>query len=222
MKRIFTFLILGCLVSITSFATDRWGIYIAGTLSHDCGGYFDYNADGNTNFKWGGGALLGCGYEIGFANAWSITPALEFSYTDNGAYYNKTGKPAVNPFATDSKAQSVSHIWTSSWNIAIPVTAGYRIALSNNVRLRINAGVYFSEALAVRHFVNTGNSQNPVYEKRKVSSDFGNDFQIGTVGSFSVETAPHFSYFFRTQYPFLKDRWSTSTVTLALGVGYSF
>lgn len=149
-------------------------------------------------------------------------PALEFSYTDNGAYYNKTGKPAVNPFATDSKAQSVSHIWTSSWNIAIPVTAGYRITLSNNVRLRINAGVYFSEALAVRHFVNTGNSQNPVYEKRKVSSDFGNDFQIGTVGSFSVETGPHFSYFFRTQYPFLKDRWSTSTVTLALGVGYSF
>lgn len=216
MKRIILCLCL--MLSLSGFAQNRWKIYAGGSISHDCGGYFEWNADGNTGFDWGGGAFLGGGYEINFNKNWSFTPALEFSYTDNGAYYNKTGVPAYHPYG-----YGVPDIWTGSWAVNIPLEAGFRFPVSDYVNLKINAGVYLSEAFHVSHYERVGGtSENPVIEKKKASSDFGQDFQLGFSGGISVETGRHFSYFLRTQYPFLKDRWSTSTLTLGLGVAYSF
>lgn len=208
------FLSLMLLLSLTGLAQNRWKVYAGGSISHDCGGYFEWNAKGDTGFDWGWGAFLGGGYEINFNRNWSFTPALEFSYTDNGVYYNKTGEPGYN---------SVTDTWTGSWAVNIPLEAGFRFPVSETVRLKINAGVYLSEAFHVSHYQKVGGTDEaPVLEKRKASSDFGQDFQLGFSGGVAVETGNHFSYFIRTQYPFLKARWSTSTLTLGLGVGYSF
>lgn len=72
MKRIILCLCL--MLSLSGFAQNRWKIYAGGSISHDCGGYFEWNADGNTGFDWGGGAFLGGGYEINFNKNWSFTP----------------------------------------------------------------------------------------------------------------------------------------------------
>ncbi|MDE6533171.1 MAG: PorT family protein [Muribaculaceae bacterium] len=201
-------------VGLTAIAQNRWNVYAGGSISHDCGGYFEWNADGDTGFDWGGGAFLGGGYEINFNNHWSITPSVEIQYIDNGVYYNKTGVPGYN---------STTDIWTDSWSFNIPVTAGFRFPVSDNVSFKIDGGFYLSEAFYKRQYKNVAAvNAEPQLEKKKASSDFGNDFQLGVVGGVSVETGRHFSYFFRTQYPFLKDRWSSKTITLAIGVKYSF
>lgn len=203
---------------LTSFAQNRWNIYAGGSISHYQGGYFKWDAEGNTNFDWGGGAFLGGGYEVGLNNRFSLTPAIELSFTDNGAYYNKTGLPAYDPFGNDK-----SGIWSSAWAINIPITAGFRIPLNDMVRFKIDAGPYLSEAFSVKHYAKVGGTnENPIIQKKKSTSDFGQDFQIGIIGGVAVETGNHFSYFFRTQYPFLKDRWSSKTITLAIGVKYAF
>lgn len=203
-------------VAISSYSQNRWNIYAAGSIAHDCGGYFDWNADGNTGFNWGGGALLGSGYELNFNKHWSLTPSLEFSYTDNGAYYNKTGKPAYS-LSPDSP-----NIWSGSWAVNVPITAGFRFPIGEKLNLKIDAGIYLSEAFHVTHFVNTGNADKPILKKQKAKSDFGNDFQLGYIGGVALETGNQFSYFFRTQYSLLSDRWSSSTLTLSLGIKYYF
>jgi hypothetical protein len=182
------------------------------------GGYFEWNAKGDTNFDWGGGAFLGGGYEINFNDNWSITPALEIQYIDNGVYFNKSGVPGHNIFGNSSE-----DIWTGAWSVNIPFTAGLRFPLTETVGLKVDAGFYLSEAFHKKHYKMVGGTkEEPILEKKKASSNFGQDFQLGFVGGVAVETGRHFSYFFRTQYPFLKDRWSSKTLTLAIGLKYSF
>ena len=204
------------MIGLSSYAENRWNIYAAGSLTHDCGGYFYWNADGNTNFNWGGGAILGGGYELNFNKSWSFSPAIEISYTDNGAYYNKTGEPAY------SIHRNAEDIWTGSWAVNIPLTAGFRFPVSDAVRLKIDAGAYLSEAFHVKHFVNTGTNEQPELKKKKVSPHIGEDFQVGVIGGVAVETGSHMSYFFQTRYPLLDKRWSTANITLSLGIKYSF
>lgn len=217
MKKRFILAMMSAL-ALTSFAQNRWNIYAGGSISHCGDGYFKWNADGNTNYDWGGGAFLGGGYELNFNSYFSLTPALELSYIDNGAYFNKTGEPAYNLFGNYSQG-----VWSGSWAINLPITAGVRIPLTDMVRLKIDAGPYLSEAFHVKHYVKTGGTnENPFLGKKKVPSNFGEDFQLGIIGGVAVETGKHFSYFFRTQYSLLKIRWSSKTITLAIGVKYTF
>lgn len=204
------------LFSLTSYSQNRCNIYLAGSLIHNCGGYFDWNEDGNTGFKWGGGAILGGGYELNFSEHWSFTPGIELTYTDNGAYYNKTGQPAY------SNGDYIKDVWASSWSVNLPLTAGFRFPITNKVGFKIDAGSYLEEAFYVKQFFNVGTNSNPILEKKKVSPNFGRDFQFGFIGGVSVETGKHLSYFFQTRYPFLDKRWSTSNLSLVLGVKYSF
>lgn len=199
---------------------NRWNVYVGGSISHVCSDHFDWDSRGNTHFDWGGGAFIGGGYEINFNRWLSFTPSVEVSYVDNGCYYNKTGEPGFDIWSQDQP-----DIWSSSVNINIPLQLGVRIPLAEKVRLKVNAGVYMGESVAVWHYVpvNTFESYSDVkLGKKEATNDFGQDFQLGFIGGVAVETGKHFSYFIRTQYPFLKDRWSSSTLTLGVGVDYSF
>lgn len=217
MKRIVLVAMMAA-VGLGVSAQNRWNVYAGGSISHDCGGYFKWNAEGNTDFNWGGGAFLGGGYEINMSDYFSLNPALEIQYIDNGVYFNKTGKPSYNSYG-----YSVADIWTDSWSFNIPFTAGVRVPFSDKVGIKVDAGFYLSETFAKRHYKKTGGTdEQPRLEKKKAGANFGDDFQVGFIGSVALETGRHFSYFFRTQYPFLKDRWSSKTLTLAIGLKYSF
>ncbi|MBD5299760.1 MAG: hypothetical protein HDS22_07330, partial [Bacteroides sp.] len=94
----------------TKTISNRWNVYAGGSISHNCK-RFKWLLDGSTGFNWGGGALIGAGYQIGLAQRWSLTPALELSFNDNGAYLNKSGKP-LNP---DWGGQLSVNTWASYW-----------------------------------------------------------------------------------------------------------
>ena len=51
---------------------------------------------------------------------------------------------------------------------------------------------------------------------------FGTYFNLGIMGEVAVETGNHFSYFYRMQYPFLKDKVDSKVMTMSLGVAYTF
>ena len=218
-----TLLIIGFITSLSSLAAypqecNRWNVYAGGSISHNCK-RFKWLLDESTGFNWGGGALIGAGYQIGLAQRWSLTPALELSFNDNGAYLNKSGKP-LNP---DWGGQLNMDTWASYWAIHIPVTVGYRISLSNDIALKIDGGVFLSEAFSVTTYRPIEGTTDATLCK-KVSSKgiFDKNFQTGVLGGLSLETGRHFSYFFRTDYPLLTDRVTTRVITLSLGVKYTF
>lgn len=190
-------------LSIAAKAENRWNVYGGGSISHLC----ETRASGSDKtYGWGGGAFLGGGYEINFNSHWSLTPQLELSFVNNGAY-------------TSSKEFSFYHNHSQSirtLNINIPVIASFRFPVSDNVGLRFGAGPYFQEAVA-------GWGYGYESDKREsLSGTFANRFNLGVVGEAAVETGSHLSYFFRTNYPFLKEGWVRKTITLSVGVKYTF
>ena len=200
MKRIVFILVVVCAFAVN--AQNRWSVYGGGSISHLCEKPFGLDE----GYGWGGGAFFGAAYEINFTSHWGLSPQVEIDYINNGANLSDI-----------RISETACHLnWRDSWNVTIPVLASFRFPLSDNVRLKIAAGPYIQEAFAVRQY-KTDSS-----EKEKCSGGFSDKFNFGTLEEISVETGNHFSYMFRVQYPFLKENWSRKTLTLSLGVKYTF
>ena len=189
--------------SFISNAENRWNVYAGGSLSHSCEKIV-YGNDKTLN--WGGGAFLGGGYEINFNSHWSLTPQLQLSFVNNGATFNDKN---LNFYQNH-------HLWRETFSIDIPVIASFRFSVSNGVGLRFGAGPYIQEALAGKQF------KYDTDQKENMSASFAYRFNVGIIGEAAVETGNHLSYFFRTQYPFLKEGWVRKIITLSVGVGYTF
>ena len=186
-----------------ALADNRLSIYAGGSISH----LFEDNWVDmkNETYNWGGGALIGTSYEIGLSRHWSIMPAIEVRYDNNGA----TNKRQKDKYGYNS-------CWMDTWSIQIPVTVNFRLPVSDNVSLRIGAGPYLQEALYSRRF-KTGSDV-----KERMHGTFANRFNVGFAGEAAVETGQHLSYIFQTRYPFLSEGWIRKTLTLSIGIKYTF
>lgn len=208
MKRIFKISLILMIMSVFSGefsvnAQNRWNIYAGGSISHLCEKPW---ISSDKSYDWGGGAFVGTGYEINFDSHWSFTPQLELAFVNNGAILNSKEYGFYWNHA----------LWMTSWNLNIPLMASFRFPISDKVKIRFGAGPYLQEALAGRHY------KNNTEEKEKMSGDVGDRFNVGVIGETAIETGSHFSYMFRTSYPFLNEGWTRKTITLSLGIRYSF
>lgn len=203
MKQKLFLVIIAIGLAFTGHAQNRWNIYAGGSISHLCEKPW-VNSD--KSYGWGGGAFIGGGYEINFNSHWSLTPQLEIAYQNNGATLSSK---ELSFYANHAN-------WQSIWSVNIPVVASFRFPVSDNVGLRIGVGPYLQGAIAGRQY------QNDSDKKDAMSGSFSNRFNVGVLGEFAVETGSHFSYMFRTQYPFLKEGWVRKTISLSVGVRYSF
>lgn len=189
--------------SIVCDADDGWNIYGGGSLSHMCEQPW---VSSDKSYGWGGGAFIGGGYEFNLTPHWSITPQVELGYMNNGATLSSGEMDFYGKHAN----------WLETWSINIPVTASFRFHVSDDVKLRIGAGPYLQEAIAGRAYRYDSET------KETLHGSMGDRFNIGVNGEAAVETGDHLSYFFRTQYPFLTEGWIRKTVTLSVGIKYTF
>lgn len=195
--------VIAIVFALTGQAQNRWNIYAGGSISHLCEIPW---VSSDKSYGWGGGAFIGGGYEINFNSRWSFTPQLEIAYHNNGATLSSK---YLSFYANHAN-------WQSVWSVNIPMVASFRFPVSDNVVLRIGAGPYLQEAIAGRQYRNGSD------KKESMSGSFSNRFNVGVHGEVAVETGRHFSYMFRTQYPFLKEGWVRKTISLSVGVRYSF
>ena len=203
MKRITVILVLMVTISVQLSAENNWMIYGGGSLSHLCEKRW-FSSD--STYGWGGGAFIGAGYEVNFNRHWSLTPQIEWTYLNNGA---KVSSPELNLFQRNSE-------WRDMWTLNLNVLAGYRFGLAKNVGLKISTGPYALEAFGIRQYGQDGKTKEAV-QRRPTAR-----YNVGFMGEVAVETGEHFSYLFRTQYPVLKESWTRKTLTLSLGVRYTF
>lgn len=196
-------IIITIITAFTSNAQNRWNVYAGGSLSHMCETPL---ISSDKTYGWGGGAFIGGGYEVRFNSHWSLTPQIEFAYSNNGATLSSNERDFYANHA----------YWLSSLNLNIPAIASFRFPISENVNLRFGVGPYLQEALAGKHY------HYDSTEKEWVSGNFSKRFNVGIIGEAAIETGSHFSYMFRTSYPLLKEGLIRKTITLSLGIGYSF
>ena len=207
MKRTLLFLttvLISVVASSGAFAENRWSVYAGGSLSHKCDKA--YWGNDKLNYGWGGGAFIGGGYEINFNSHWSLSPQLELSYNNNGAYLNIKDWDFYGNHWENKEFLTVN----------IPVVASFRFPLGESVGLRVGAGPYIQEALYGRQYKPQTN------EKERMSGAFIRRFNVGVIGEVAVETGRHLSYMVRVQYPFLKEGWIKNTLILSAGIKYSF
>lgn len=203
MKKILSLILVMIAMTLPAIAQNRWNVYAGGSISHLCEKPW---ISSDKSYGWGGGAFVGGGYEINFNSHWSITPQVEFAFCNNGA--------SLSSKELDFYANHAN--WQSIWSINIPVIASFRFPVSDNVGLRFGAGPYIQEAIAGSHYRNGSD------KKESMSGSFSDRFNVGVIGEVAVETGNHFSYMFRTSYPFLKEGWVRKTINLSIGIRYSF
>lgn len=199
-------LIFTVISATPGIARNRWNIYGGVNLSHVIEGYF---SGLNPSYRWGPGAFIGTGYEIRFSSQFSVTPALELSYIDNGAIAVYEGINYTH----------IQNRWMSTYNLTIPVIASCRLPISKKVGIRVGAGPYAQEALFGKHY-----NEQKDNTKETLSGNAFDRFNVGIIGEAALETGKHVSYIFRAQYPFAIDgaAWTRNTSTLSLGIKYSF
>ena len=73
-----------------------------------------------------------------------------------------------------------------------------------------------------KYYYDYFNNHNDEVYKDKISGNFGDRFNAGAVAEVALETGKHFSYMFRAQFPFLEKYYTRKTITLSLGLRYSF
>ncbi len=203
MRQLVSFIILISSIFLVSplCAQNRWNVAAGGSISHRTCKLFDGYSIG-----WGGGAFLNGGYEFNFTKNWNLTPQIEIEYIDNGAIiknklYNET----------------IRSDWRDFWNIKIPVIASFRFNTSDFIGFRFGVGPYFQESLSGRCYGYKSDKH-----KVKMHGSFQQCFNVGIQGEAAVETGKHLSYMFRVNYPFAKENWMGETITLSLGIRYSF
>lgn len=193
-----------CMVGLISgkAGENRWHVYGGANLSHNTQKLLF-----NMSHGWGAGGFFGGGYEINFSKYVSLSPQLEINYINNGAWTNENWRDFY-----------INHYdWRGMWNVSIPIVFNVRIPLSDKVGLRIGAGPYVQETFVLREYAyQTSNMVTNTTE------NFIKRFNFGVLGEAAVETGQHLGYFFRTQYVFLEETWSRNTLTLSLGVRYTF
>lgn len=196
---------------------NRWSVRAGVNLSHICADTnpWDYSTmtpvPASASFGWGAGAMFGGAYDIRFNRTWSLTPGLEIQYIDNGG--KKYGGYYDN--MTDDKSRDRNAFVMHSWNVVVPVLMNMRAPISRSVGFRVGAGPYVSEAFSARAYNVNGKMED-------FGGDFGHYFDFGLMGEMAVETGNHFSYFYRLQYPLLKDHIHHRTLTMSLGLSYTF
>ena len=196
---------------------NRWSVRAGVNLSHICADTnpWDYSTmtpvPASASFGWGAGAMFGGAYDIRFNRTWSLTPGLEIQYIDNGG--KKHGGYYDN--MTDDKSRDRNAFVMHSWNVVVPVLMNMRAPISRSVGFRVGAGPYVSEAFSARAYNASGKMED-------FGGDFGHYFDFGLIGEMAVETGDHFSYFYRLQYPLLKDHIHHRTLTMSLGLSYTF
>lgn len=197
---------------------NRWNIYAGGSISHLCE---EAAISSDKSYGWGGGAFIGAGYEINFNSHWSLTPQLEFRFINNGA--TTDGHSHILEGTPESDFYSQHSEWNRTFGINIPVIASYRFSISEGLGMRFGAGVYLQELLAgKKYYYDYFNNHNDEMYKDKISGNFGDRFNAGAVAEVALETGKHFSYMFRAQFPFLEKYYTRKTITLSLGLRYSF
>lgn len=197
---------------------NRWSVHAGVNLSHFCSDAVMWNPVTDellfrdAHFGWGVGAMIGANYDIRFNKNWSLTPGVDIQYVDNGAAIHSScykDMPEVNlPFIRANEVHS--------WNITIPVLMNMRAPISNKVRFRVGAGPYISETFYASAYI------YHTHDLTNYDGGFGTYFNLGIMGEVAVETGNHFSYFYRMQYPFLKDKVDSKVMTMSLGVAYTF
>ena len=200
---------------------NRWNIYAGGSISHLCE---EAAISSDQSYGWGGGAFIGAGYEINFNSHWSLTPQLEFRFINNGATIDGYSHPgSFYPNSSVFQFYSNHSEWNRTFSINIPVIASYRLSISEGLGMRFGAGVYLQELLAgKKYYYDYFNNHNDEVYKDKISGNFGEKFNVGAVAEVALETGKHFSYMFRAQLPFLEKYHTRNTLTLSLGLRYSF
>lgn len=179
---------------------NRWNVTVGGSISH-----LTPKTYGGYSFGWGGGALVAGGYEINFTSHWSLNPQLEFSFINDGATLRHNGNKV-----------GLGYDARKFLNLDIPVIASFRVPLNNGINFRIGAGPVLQESLA-------GWGKDPATNKNaSLHSDFAHRFNIGVQGEVAVETGRHWSYLAAVRYPFAKENWMGETLTLSVGLRYSF
>ena len=196
---------------------NLWSVRAGVNLSHICADTnpWDYSTmkpvPASASFGWGAGAMFGGAYDIRFNRTWSLTPGLEIQYIDNGG--KKHGGYYDN--MTDDKSRDRNAFVMHSWNVVVPVLMNMRAPISRSVGFRVGAGPYVSEAFSARAYNASGKMED-------FGGDFGHYFDFGLMGEMAVEKGNHFSYFYRLQYPLLKDHIHHRTLTMSLGLSYTF
>lgn len=213
MKRLFfilNWIISALLVSAASadngslfHAQNRWKVYGGGSVSHLCEKPW---ISSDKSYGWGGGAFIGGGYELNFNSHWSLTPQMEIAFENNGATLDSSELSFLANHAN----------WHSMWCVNIPLLTSFRFAISEKCGFRIGIGPYLQEALSGRCYGTEGN------KKVSMSGNFSKRFNVGAMGEIAFETGRHFSYMIRSSYPFLKEGWERKTITLSIGIGYTF
>lgn len=185
----------------TVLGSNRWNVTCGANISHMC-----YKVSYDHQYGWGMGGFIGGGHEVNFNAHWSLMPQLEMSCVDNGAILHvEYNDKYLNRY-----------VWRSSLNAVIPVTAGFRLDMSENIQMKISAGPYIQETLLLRKYDAEG--------ERKVftGTKFMDRMNFGLQGEIQVETGSHLAYTINARYPLLQEVWSRQTLTMSLGVRYYF
>jgi len=201
MKKLLILIVLA--LPFACLSQNRWNIYAGGSISHLCETPW---VSSDKSYGWGGGAFIGGGLEINFTPNWSLTPQLDLCYVNNGATLSSA---EMGFYANHAN-------WLETWNLQIPVIASFRFAVNESVKLRIGAGPYFQTTFAGRHYKYDSD------QKESIHGSIADRINVGAAGELAVEPGNHFSYFFRTQYPFLNEGLVRKTITLSFGVKYHF
>lgn len=176
-----------CLMaSITSFAQNRWGIMSGVNLS----------TSSAKDFGWRTGGYVGGLYDIRLTDSWYIQPQLLFSYEAN-----------------KREAGALPKFFRSQYALTLPVLASFKVQMSDDFSLRINAGPYVQYAMF-------GNEQK---YGEWWHADFGDHFTYGLKGGLAAE---YRRWFFSAdcKYSLRKSFLNADGhgLTLLLGLGYKF
>ena len=197
-------LLVTALGAFTMHAQNRFMVQAGANVSHYCQTPL---MSLDKTYGWGVGGFVGAGYEVNFNQHWSLTPQVELAHINNGAMLSW---PKDRPFYRNAE-------WLDMWTVNVPVLAGFRFNLDKNAGLKFSIGPYALKAFSIRQYGQDGTTKGAPPQRRATA-----EFNFGLMGEIAVEPGNHFSYLFRTQYPFLTESWTKRTLTLSLGVRYSF
>ena len=131
-QKVLLLLLIICPLAMS--AQNRWGIMGGANLStstaHSSGLWSAFDS------KWKAGGYIGGLYDIQLNGSWYIQPQLIFSYETDRA-----------KFLSGEKTSEDLDVSTSMYSLTLPVLASFKVGLSNDLALRINAGPYMQYAM---------------------------------------------------------------------------
>lgn len=210
-KLVWTALVICCLTATTAVAQNRWGIMGGVNMSTSSSKGFGWQADGSVgglyNFGWRAGGYIGGLYDIRLTDSWYIQPQLLYAYEEN-----------------QTKGTSPVDVFYSRHSLVLPVLASFRIPLSREWALRINAGPYVQYDLFGRNRLGYSDENGSVRTGLGWwHADFGKRFTYGVKGGITLEHN-HWFVSFDGKYSLKKSFLNANGhgLTLSAGIGYKF